>query len=154
MTNYDLLNPILLLSLLGAGMILLTIRTLIVVISITITSSTALTNHVRAAMSAEQFGCKEVVCIGLGLGSCRMVMMEHGLYLLEKLLGDDRRDSIFDFNVLVAIDTDVLIVEKYRSQAILVELTTASGAIALLITVPRTKYTVLPNCSSGSVSTS
>ena len=66
-------------------------------------------------MSAEQLSCKEVVCVGLGLRPCRMVVAEHGLNLLEKLLGDNRRDSIFDLNVFVAIDTNVFIIEEYRS---------------------------------------
>lgn len=60
-----------------------------------------------------------------------MVMVEHSLYLLEKLFGDDRRDSVFDLNIFVAVNADVLIIEEYRSQAVLIELTSTPRSLPM-----------------------
>ena len=114
MLDNESFEEVFLLSLLGAALTSLAVTTFIIMIGLTVAGGSALADHVRPAVSAEDLGGEKVVGLGFRFCPGSVVVLEGSLNTIKKFFLDDRWNTTFDDHILVLVHTNVLSVVKDR----------------------------------------
>ena len=107
--------------------------TLIIMMNDLVPACATLTEHHRAAHSAEQLGGEQVIVLGLVTGRSAAVLLDFLLHFFKQVLVHDGRDAVGHHNVLEVVFTDVPFVRQQLLNTVVGELLVAVGGHATVV---------------------
>ena len=92
-----------------------------------------LTEHHRAAHSAEQLGGEQVIVLGLVTGRSATVLLDFLLHFFKQVLVHDGGDAVRHYNVLEVVFSDVPFVRQQRLNTVVGKLLITVGGHATVV---------------------
>ena len=133
--DYQFLYPVFSFGFLFTSVFPLGFCAFVVIMHLPCFRCTALTDHRRPAVTAEQLGSQQIVFVSFRFSPCFPVVFEHSLYFLKQYIVYDSGHTIGNNNVHELVCADVFLISENRSETVFIKSVAPCSFVPTLVAI-------------------